>query len=76
MVFFMDNNLSVLWQGHVEKSTNSFAGSSPKPQDIYVVQADGEELNLCYKILGRSPSGDYIHTFVGDQARELWLNWN
>lgn len=38
------------------------------------IQADGDELIHCCKILSRIIKSN-IHTFVGEQALEIILNW-
>jgi len=39
------------------------------------IQADGNELQMCEKILGRTIPGP-VHIFVGESAKEILLNWN
>jgi hypothetical protein len=39
------------------------------------VQADGEELELCFKLLSRTHNGQPVYTFVGESAQEIVKNW-
>jgi hypothetical protein len=40
------------------------------------IQADGDELVHCCQILGRQlPTTNRVYTFVGDNAREIAINW-
>jgi hypothetical protein len=44
-------------------------------QNITAVTASGYDLALCCKILGRQRPNNNIYVFVGDNAREIVLNW-
>lgn len=39
------------------------------------IQADGDELLLCLKILGRTTCNNRVHKFYGDIAKEIVNNW-
>lgn len=39
------------------------------------IQADGDELVHCCQILGRQLPNKSVYTFVGDNAREIAINW-
>lgn len=39
------------------------------------VQADGDELDACFELLGRTPNDRPVHTFIGDAAKEIVINW-
>lgn len=39
------------------------------------IQADGDELEHCCRILGRQLPNKRVYTFVGDNAREIAINW-
>jgi hypothetical protein len=43
---------------------------------IETIQADGDELLLCMRILRIEKMNNRIHTFVGDNVREIIANWN
>jgi hypothetical protein len=43
---------------------------------INQVQADGDELLLCMRILRIEKIDNRVHIFVGDEAREIISNWN
>jgi len=43
---------------------------------INVIQADGDELLLCMRILRIEKMNNGVHIFVGDKAREIIANWN
>ena len=40
------------------------------------IQADGDELLLCMRILRIEKMNKNVHIFVGDNAREIIANWN
>lgn len=42
---------------------------------IAYIQADGDELAKCCRILGRQLPDKKIYTFLGDNAREIAINW-
>lgn len=42
---------------------------------IVAVQADGDELARCCAILGRQLPTSRVYTFVGDNAKEIVINW-
>jgi hypothetical protein len=42
---------------------------------ITEIQADGDELAKCCRILGRQLPDTRIYTFLGDNAREIAINW-
>jgi len=44
-------------------------------QKVTEVQADGDELERCCDILGRKLPSTRVYTFLGDNAREIALNW-
>jgi hypothetical protein len=39
------------------------------------IAADGEDLEKCFKLLGRLNPGKKSFTFFGDNAKEIALNW-
>jgi hypothetical protein len=43
--------------------------------NVLYVQADGDELKMCEYIIDSRARGR-VHKFVGDNAREIILNWN
>jgi hypothetical protein len=44
-------------------------------REVTEVQADGDELYRCCRILGRDLPPRPVHTFIGDNAKEIALNW-
>lgn len=49
--------------------------SSPWPYSSKCGFVDGHELLSCCEILGRNATSR-VHIFVGDDAKEIFLNWN
>lgn len=44
--------------------------------DVSEMQADGDELNRCFTILGRSiPGNTRVYVFMGVNAQEIAANW-
>ena len=56
-------------------TTNYVKGQANRP---LVVQADGDELEKCQRILGGAniPSGNRVFRFVGNEAWKVVLNWD
>lgn len=44
-------------------------------REVTEIQADGDELVRCCRILGRDLPPRRVHTFIGDNAKEIALNW-
>jgi hypothetical protein len=44
-------------------------------QDVAAITASGSELVQCCEILGRRRPNSDTYVFVGDNAREIVLNW-
>ena len=42
---------------------------------ITEIKADGYELNQCCDILGRRPPSARVHIFLGNNAKEIAMNW-
>ena len=47
----------------------------PRYADITEIQADGAELALCCAILGRKLPSMRVYTFLGNNAKEIAVNW-
>ena len=65
---------SKIIQGHIgEKHLNDYL---PVFYDsITHILADGDELAKCCRILGRHLPDKRIYNFLGDNAREIAINW-
>ena len=44
-------------------------------QLVTAIQVDGDELELACKLLGRELPCRRVYTFIGDNAKELAINW-
>lgn len=51
------------------------AGKVPDRDFAVMVQADGDELAFCCNLLARPMPPTDVYRFVGDNAREIVLNW-
>lgn len=49
--------------------------NSFKNSQVIEVQADGDELAVCFELLSRTPNGRLVYIFVGDAAKEIVANW-
>lgn len=43
--------------------------------NIMEIQADGDELEQCCDILGRKLPSVRVYTFLGNNAKEIAMNW-
>lgn len=59
-----------LGDDHAYTTLNSFRNSQ-----VTEVQADGDELAICFELLSRTPNGRLVYSFVGDAAKEIVANW-
>lgn len=74
MIYFTDKNDNPI------PGLPNYIGINVKNQKIYVdkvyfVRATNHESEQCLEILGRYTFPGEVHTFVGDSAKEILLNW-
>ena len=61
-------------QGHIDNSLLT-ERLNAKYEQVENIQADGDELERCCEILGRELPPNRVYTFVGDNAKEIAINW-
>lgn len=75
MIYFSNSEDKTIASGQIgDKGLKSTLNSVFSA--VYFVQADCDELIQCGQILGRTT--DFctrVYTFVGDNAKEIALNW-
>jgi hypothetical protein len=76
MIYFMAKNMKTVLgtPSHID------SGAPPRShlEDVCIVQADGDELEAAWDILAVPPASRpkrRVYTFVGDQAKTIFLNW-
>lgn len=71
MIYFSNSKNDTMWNAHV--------GNSNMPESacelVYYAQADGDELVQAMKILGIESVPFRVFTFVGDDAKRIFMNW-
>lgn len=77
MIYFLDKSENTIpgLPTHIGMRSEIHRYVDVNFMDVYLVQADGQELEQCLTILGRNSCPGRIHTFVGDAAREIFQNW-
>ena len=60
--------------GHINESALK-TNLNLKYAEITEIQADGDELKKCCDILGRSLPNGRVYTFLGNNAKEIAVNW-
>ena len=77
MMCFMDSEgKDILGEEGMHLGDESLTLEEVVKYDIEYVYADGDELVLCFNILGMNQIDIRSYTFCGDQARTILLNWD
>jgi len=70
--YFSNTDDKTIAQAYVGGSFNLTANVG----EVYFAQLDGDELEHGLLILGRLSVPKHIFTFVGDDAKMIYMNWN
>lgn len=73
-MLYADTNADYALSGHVDDRClrTNLPIYSP---NVVSIQADGDELERCYEILGRPMPPCRVYTFLGVNAQEIAANW-
>jgi hypothetical protein len=73
MIYINFTDSAFNFQGHIGDLTN--VADRSEFSTVVKVQADGDELEKCCKILGRELPPNRVYTFLGINAQEIARNW-
>lgn len=77
MMYFMDSEgKDILGEQGMHLGDKSLTLEEVIKYGVKYVYADGDELVLCFNILGMKELDVRSYTFCGDQARTILLNWD
>lgn len=63
------------FSGHIDESAIR-TNLNLRYAEITEIQADGDELVKCCEILGRCRPNNRVYVFLGNNAKEIAMNWD